>query len=181
MKEGGHFLLYISDFRSLVLRIGDWGERALIHHFRKGFQSQILDQLVSHHSRIDSLQELMDITMDLDTRYHERQEKSHQQEKKPEASKSNSSSSNRKKKDKPNSSLLNKDFNLMGSDKERRVKECLCAYCDGKNSLESCSKRPQSKLSQPSGEFSSQGKSLVNIILCSMVFNVFHPENNCEL
>ncbi|MBW0537289.1 hypothetical protein O181_077004 [Austropuccinia psidii MF-1] len=36
MKEGGHLALYIADFRSLVSRIGDWGERALIYHFRRG-------------------------------------------------------------------------------------------------------------------------------------------------
>ncbi|MBW0506210.1 hypothetical protein O181_045925 [Austropuccinia psidii MF-1] len=92
MKEGGHVALYIADFRSLVSRIGDWGERALIHHFRKGLASRILDQLASHPSNIDSLQDLMDVSLELDTRYHERQkEKNHHQEKKPEASKSNSS------------------------------------------------------------------------------------------
>ncbi|MBW0501046.1 hypothetical protein O181_040761 [Austropuccinia psidii MF-1] len=92
MKEGGHVSLYISDFRSLYSRIGDWVKRALIHHFRKGFPSRILDQLASHPSRIDSLQDLMDITLELDTSCHERQkEKSHHQEKKPEATKSNSS------------------------------------------------------------------------------------------
>ncbi|MBW0493220.1 hypothetical protein O181_032935 [Austropuccinia psidii MF-1] len=92
MKEGGHVSLYISDFRSLVSRIWDWGERALIHHFQKGLPSRILDQLASHLSRIDSPQYLMDITLELDTRYHERKdEKSHHQEKKPEVSKSNSS------------------------------------------------------------------------------------------
>ncbi|MBW0472513.1 hypothetical protein O181_012228 [Austropuccinia psidii MF-1] len=91
MKEGGHVSLYIAYFRSLVSIIGDWGERAVIHHFRKGLPSRILDQLASHPSRIDSLQDLMDITLELDTRYHERQnEMSHHQEKKPEASKSNS-------------------------------------------------------------------------------------------
>ncbi|MBW0519333.1 hypothetical protein O181_059048 [Austropuccinia psidii MF-1] len=105
VNEGSHGFLYIDDFRSLVSRIGDWGERALIHHFRKGLPSRIVDQLASHHSRIDSLQELMDINLVLDTRYHERKnEKSHHQEKKPEASKSiffhpqNSSSSSQKKK-----------------------------------------------------------------------------------
>ncbi|MBW0533395.1 hypothetical protein O181_073110 [Austropuccinia psidii MF-1] len=36
MKEGGHVSLYIANFRSLVSRVRDWGERALIHHFRKG-------------------------------------------------------------------------------------------------------------------------------------------------
>ncbi|MBW0468846.1 hypothetical protein O181_008561 [Austropuccinia psidii MF-1] len=74
MKEGGHVSLYISDFRSIVSRIGDCGERALIHHFRKGMSSRILD-----------------ITLKLDTRYHEGQKKkSHHQEKKSEASKSGS-------------------------------------------------------------------------------------------
>ncbi|MBW0488010.1 hypothetical protein O181_027725 [Austropuccinia psidii MF-1] len=68
MKEGRHVSLYISYFRSLVSRIGDWGEIALIHHFRMGFYSIILHQLVSHPSRIDSLQDSMDITLQLDTR-----------------------------------------------------------------------------------------------------------------
>ncbi|MBW0552771.1 hypothetical protein O181_092486 [Austropuccinia psidii MF-1] len=106
MKEGGDFSLYIADFRSLVLRIGDWGERALIHHFRKGLPSRILDQLASHALGIHSL------------------------EKKPEASKSSSShpqksasSSQKRKKnfqkrDKPHSFLLNKYFKLMNSEKE---------------------------------------------------------------
>ncbi|MBW0482957.1 hypothetical protein O181_022672 [Austropuccinia psidii MF-1] len=96
---------------------------AHIHHFRKGLPPRILDQLASHPSRIDSLQGLMDVTLELDTRYHERQkEKSHHQEKKPESSKSNSShpqnssSSSQKKKNfqkkgKPHSSFLNKEFN----------------------------------------------------------------------
>ncbi|MBW0573324.1 hypothetical protein O181_113039 [Austropuccinia psidii MF-1] len=73
MKEGGHVALYIAYFRSLVSRIGDWGERALIHHFRKGLASSIPDQLASHPSNIDSLQDLMDVSLELDTRYHERQ------------------------------------------------------------------------------------------------------------
>ncbi|MBW0519642.1 hypothetical protein O181_059357 [Austropuccinia psidii MF-1] len=113
----------------------------------------------------------MDITLELYTRYNERKkEKSHHQEKNPEALKSNyshpqsSSSSNQKKKnfqkrDKPNSSLLNKDFKLMGSEKERRVKEGLCAYCGGKHSLESCIKRPQNQLAQLSGRYPSQGRA----------------------
>ncbi|MBW0578852.1 hypothetical protein O181_118567 [Austropuccinia psidii MF-1] len=128
MKEGGHVSLYIADFRILVSRIGDCGGRALINHFRKGLPSRVLDQLACHPSKIDSLQDLMDVTLELDTRYHERQkEKNHYQEKKPEAPTSstshpqNSSNSSQKKKrnsqkrDKPHSSLLNKDFKLMRS------------------------------------------------------------------
>ncbi|MBW0573967.1 hypothetical protein O181_113682 [Austropuccinia psidii MF-1] len=50
--------------------------------------SRILDQLASHPSNIDSPQDLMDISLELDTKYHERQkEKNHHQEKKPESSK----------------------------------------------------------------------------------------------
>ncbi|MBW0585224.1 hypothetical protein O181_124939 [Austropuccinia psidii MF-1] len=114
----------------------------------------------------------MEISLELDTRYHERQnEKIHHQEKKTEASKSNSShpqnsssSSQKKKKnfqkrDKPHSSLLNKYFKLMNSEKERRMKEGLCTYCGGKKSLESCFRGPQNKLTQPSGKFPSQGKA----------------------
>ncbi|MBW0592429.1 hypothetical protein O181_132144 [Austropuccinia psidii MF-1] len=160
-----------SDFRSLVTRLGDWGERAVIHHFRKGLPSRLLDQLASHPSRIYSLQDLMDVTLELDTRYHERQnEKSHHQERKREAPKSNSShpqnssSSSQKKKnfqkrDKTHSSLLNKDFKLINSEKEKRIKEGLCTYCGGKHSLESRFKRPQNKLAQPSGKFPSKGKA----------------------
>ncbi|MBW0521197.1 hypothetical protein O181_060912 [Austropuccinia psidii MF-1] len=172
MKEGGHVSLYIANFRSLVSRIGDWGERDLIHHFRKGLPSRILEQLASHPSRIDSLQDLRDVTLELDTTYHERQkENNHNQEKKTEAPRSstshlqNSSSSSRKKKknfqkrDKPHSSLLNKDFKLMNSEKERIIKEGLCTYCGGKHSLESCFKRPQNKLTQPLANFPSQGKA----------------------
>ncbi|MBW0502358.1 hypothetical protein O181_042073 [Austropuccinia psidii MF-1] len=98
----------------------------------------------------------MDLTLELDTRYHERKnEKSHHQEKMPEASKlnsshqQNSSSSSQKKQknfqkwDKPHSSFLNKDFKLINSEKERIIKEDLCTYCGRKHSLEYCSKRPQ--------------------------------------
>ncbi|MBW0493770.1 hypothetical protein O181_033485 [Austropuccinia psidii MF-1] len=73
MKEGGQLSLYIADLRSLMSRIGDWGERAYIHVYRRGLASRLLDQLASRPGIFDSLQELMDITLELDTRYHERQ------------------------------------------------------------------------------------------------------------
>ncbi|MBW0508714.1 hypothetical protein O181_048429 [Austropuccinia psidii MF-1] len=107
----------------------------LIHHFRKGLPSRILDQLASHPSQIDALQDWINITLDLDTRYHEMQkQKGHHQEKKAEAPKSNSShpqsstSSNQKKKnfqkrDKPHSSFLNEHLKVMDYKKERRIKE----------------------------------------------------------
>ncbi|MBW0470323.1 hypothetical protein O181_010038 [Austropuccinia psidii MF-1] len=135
MKESGHESLYIADFRSLMSRIGDWGERAYIHVYRRGLASRLLDQLASHPGTFDTLQELMDITLELDTRYHERQKEKHgNQEKKFPATGSNksrppqNSSSKRphqkknkkgnhvqSSKDKPHSSLLNKDNKLIGS------------------------------------------------------------------
>ncbi|MBW0500845.1 hypothetical protein O181_040560 [Austropuccinia psidii MF-1] len=132
MKEGGHVSLYIANFRSLVSRIQDWGDIVIIHHFRKGMASRILDQLASHPSAIYSLQDLMDITLELDTRYHEsRKEQNHHQERNTEGLNSstshhkNSSVSSHKqknfrvqKREKPHSSLLNKDHMLMGSEKD---------------------------------------------------------------
>ncbi|MBW0473345.1 hypothetical protein O181_013060 [Austropuccinia psidii MF-1] len=65
-------------------RIGDWGERANIHAYKKELASILLDQLASHPGNFDILQELMDITWQLDTRYYERKkEKGSHQEKNP--------------------------------------------------------------------------------------------------
>ncbi|MBW0515184.1 hypothetical protein O181_054899 [Austropuccinia psidii MF-1] len=111
--------------------------------------------------------------------YHEKQnEKSNNQEKKPESSKSNSShphnssSSNQMKKknfqkrDEPHSSLLDKYFRLMNSEKEIRIKEGLCTYCGGKHSLESCFKRPQNQAAQPSGKSLSEDHVVFNGLHC---------------
>ncbi|MBW0555177.1 hypothetical protein O181_094892 [Austropuccinia psidii MF-1] len=83
IKESGHVSLYIYDFRSLMSRIGDWGERAYLHAYRRGLESILLKNLASHPGTFDTLQELMDVTLELDTRYHERQKaKGGNQEKK---------------------------------------------------------------------------------------------------
>ncbi|MBW0573031.1 hypothetical protein O181_112746 [Austropuccinia psidii MF-1] len=138
MKESGHVYLYIADFRSLMSRIKVWGERAYIHVYRRGLASRLLDQLASHPGTFDTLQELMDVTLELDTRYHERQkEKGGNQEKKPPVIGSNQSrppqnsfskrshqKKNKKGKqfqsseDNPHSALLNKDNKLIGCEKE---------------------------------------------------------------
>ncbi|MBW0470592.1 hypothetical protein O181_010307 [Austropuccinia psidii MF-1] len=148
MKESGHVSLYIADFRIFMSRIGVWKERAYIHVYRRALESRILDQFASYPGNFDTLQELMDITLELDTRYHERQkEKGSHQEKKPPVTGSNSSrppqdSSSKRphhrknkkgkqfqvSKDMPHSALLNKDNKLISSEKERRIKEGLCTY-----------------------------------------------------
>ncbi|MBW0559674.1 hypothetical protein O181_099389 [Austropuccinia psidii MF-1] len=48
-------------------KIGDWGERAYIHVYRRGLESSLLDQLASQPGNFDSLKELIDITLELDT------------------------------------------------------------------------------------------------------------------
>ncbi|MBW0486981.1 hypothetical protein O181_026696 [Austropuccinia psidii MF-1] len=124
-------------------RIGDWGERPYIHVYRRGSSSRLLDEFASHPCNFESLQELMDITLELGTRYHERQkENGIHQEKKPPVTGSNSfrppqdSSSkkphnkNSKKgmnfqvsRDKTHSSLLNRDKRLAGSETKRGIKK----------------------------------------------------------
>ncbi|MBW0578939.1 hypothetical protein O181_118654 [Austropuccinia psidii MF-1] len=146
-------------------RIGDWGERAYIHVYRRGLESRLLDHLASHPGTFDTLQELRDVTLELDTRYHERQNKKvGNQEKKPPVTGSNQSrprqnsfsktphqKKNKKgkkfqsSKDKPHASLLNKENKLIGSENERRIKEGLFTYCGGKNPIEKCFERPQNK------------------------------------
>ncbi|MBW0570714.1 hypothetical protein O181_110429 [Austropuccinia psidii MF-1] len=165
MKENGYVSLYIADFRSLMSRIGDWGERAYIHVYGRGLASRLLDQLASYPGNFDTFQELMEITLELHTRYHERQkEKGSHQEKKPPITGSNSSrppkdsfserphhkKKNKGKKfqtskDNPRSALLNKNNKLIGSEKEMRIKKGLCTYCGGKHPIEKCFKRPQKK------------------------------------
>ncbi|MBW0592549.1 hypothetical protein O181_132264 [Austropuccinia psidii MF-1] len=165
MKEIGHVSFYIADFESLTSRIGDWGERAYIHVYKRGLASRLLDQLASHPGTFDTIQDLMEVTLELNTIYHERKkEKGGNQEKKPPVTASNqsrtphNSSSNRphqkknnkgnkfqSSKDKPHASLLNKDNKLISSEKERRIKEGLFTYCGGKHTIEKCFKRPQNK------------------------------------
>ncbi|MBW0480915.1 hypothetical protein O181_020630 [Austropuccinia psidii MF-1] len=61
------------------------------HVSLRGLESRFLDQLASHPSNFDILQELMETTLELDTRYHERKkEKGIHQEKKPPVTGSNS-------------------------------------------------------------------------------------------
>ncbi|MBW0480682.1 hypothetical protein O181_020397 [Austropuccinia psidii MF-1] len=111
-------------------RIGDWGEREYIHVYRRGSASRLLDQLASHPGNFDTLQELMDITLELDTRYHERQkENGGNKKKKPPVSVSNpsrppqGSSSKRphhrkNKKGKPHAAPLHKNNKSIGSEKK---------------------------------------------------------------
>ncbi|MBW0564141.1 hypothetical protein O181_103856 [Austropuccinia psidii MF-1] len=144
----------------------------------------------------------MDVTLDSDTRYHERQkEKVGNQEKKPPVNGSNPSrppqnlfpkrphqKKNKKgkqfqaSKDKPHAALLHKDSKLIGSEKYRRIKQWLCTYCGGKHPIEKCFKRLQNKPGSSSRGFpNKQGKAQVGIMMCSMVLTYLLQEHNCAL
>ncbi|MBW0489481.1 hypothetical protein O181_029196 [Austropuccinia psidii MF-1] len=72
-------------------RIEDLGEMEYIHFYRRGLAPSLVDQLDSHPGNFDSLQKLMEITLELDTRYNERKkEEGSNQKKKPQVTVSNS-------------------------------------------------------------------------------------------
>ncbi|MBW0471539.1 hypothetical protein O181_011254 [Austropuccinia psidii MF-1] len=96
----------------------------------------------------------MNITLELDTRYHERKKKGSHQEKnspftgsssvrtpqdssskQPHHKKSKKGKNFKVSKDNPHSSLLNKYKTLSSSEKERRIKEVLCTYCGGNDTM----------------------------------------------
>ncbi|MBW0466495.1 hypothetical protein O181_006210 [Austropuccinia psidii MF-1] len=119
----------------------------------------------------------MDVTLELDTRYHERQkEKGGNKEKKPlvlgsnpsrppqgsslkrpHHKKNNKGKQFQSSKYKPHAALLNKNNKFIVSEKGRRIKEGLCTYCGGKNPIEKCFKRPQNKPGSIRGFPSKQG------------------------
>ncbi|MBW0520824.1 hypothetical protein O181_060539 [Austropuccinia psidii MF-1] len=146
MKESGQVSLYIADCRSLMSRIGDWGERAYINVYRRGLESILLDRLASNHGNFDSLQELMDITLELDTSSSSRNTY-HRKNKKGK--------NFQVSKDKTHAALLTKDNKLIGSEKERRIKEGLCNYCGGKHPFEKFFKRPENSILIHSGATNS--------------------------
>ncbi|MBW0499849.1 hypothetical protein O181_039564 [Austropuccinia psidii MF-1] len=159
--------------------IGDWGERAYINVYRRGLKSRLLDQLAFRTGNFDSLQELMDINLELDTRYlgRQKQKGSHQEKKPPiigsnlskppqgSASKRPYHRKNKRgknfeiSKDKLHAALLSKDKKLIGSEKEGRIGEGLCTYCGGKHPIEECFKRPENRQGPSRAPPRKQGKS----------------------
>ncbi|MBW0491474.1 hypothetical protein O181_031189 [Austropuccinia psidii MF-1] len=174
-------------------RIGDWGKRAYIDSDGRGLASILLDKWASHPGSCDTLQAWMNITLELDTRYHERKkEKGIDQSKNPSVTGSHSSrppqdSSSKKthhkkskkvknfqvSKDMPHASLLNKENKSIVSEKERRNKEGLCTYCGGNHPIDNCFKSPQNRPESSRGFTNNQEKALVGIMMCSMVLTYF--------
>ena len=73
MRDNGYTSTYIPDFRALVGCIKDSGKRALMLKFRKGLPTRLLDAMSTHLSKVNSLLELINPTLEFDTPYHERQ------------------------------------------------------------------------------------------------------------
>ncbi|MBW0482295.1 hypothetical protein O181_022010 [Austropuccinia psidii MF-1] len=143
MKGSHNASLYISDFRIFMSRVEVWGEKPHLHVYERALESRLLDQFASHPGKHLSLQTLLETTLELDNRYHERhKEKSSNEEKDPPVTGSNvftppqyssSKKPHHKKnkngknfqvsKDKSHDSLLNKENKCIVSDKKRRIKE----------------------------------------------------------
>ncbi|MBW0471521.1 hypothetical protein O181_011236 [Austropuccinia psidii MF-1] len=99
----------------------------------------------------------------------------------PHHKKKNKGKQSQSSKERPHSALLNKENKLIGSQKERRIREGLFTYCGGKHPVEKFFKRPQNKPVSSRGFPSKHGKAFVGIMMCSMVPTYFHQEHNCEL
>ena len=175
MRDSGQVSSYITDFRTLTTKIPDWGEKALMYHFRKGLPSRLLDQLAVHQGPLDSLQDLMKTVLDYDIRYHERQKEKtstshHSSSSKPSNRQAPPSFNTRPQRNwnsKPRKdsnnfqpsrlqhqsfSHLHKDGTLKHAERERRIKAGLCTYCGGKHKLDDCPllKAKRSKLGSSS-------------------------------
>ncbi|KAI9605414.1 hypothetical protein KEM48_002199 [Puccinia striiformis f. sp. tritici PST-130] len=73
MKDGDQASNYISSFRALQSCLPGWGDRPLMFHFRKGLPTRVLDLLAQNTEVFDTLSELIEATLKIDTRHHERQ------------------------------------------------------------------------------------------------------------
>ena len=72
MKDSDNASSYIASFRSLESRLEGWSDRALMHSFRKGLPSRILDLLDQQPGDINTLSELVNATLKIDIRHEER-------------------------------------------------------------------------------------------------------------
>ncbi|OAV85109.1 hypothetical protein PTTG_30783 [Puccinia triticina 1-1 BBBD Race 1] len=149
MKETDHASNYIASFRALQSRL-------------PGLPSRILDLLSQNNAEeFLNLGELIDATLRIDVRFHERQKEKRRennshpaQSKKDNSSKpttTNTGSTTSSSTAKPTSKAAAEitkvltDGHLQASEKERRLKAGLCLYCGGQHKFEDCAKRAARK------------------------------------
>ncbi|KNF05795.1 hypothetical protein PSTG_01192 [Puccinia striiformis f. sp. tritici PST-78] len=132
MKDGDQASNYISSFRALQSCLPGWGDRPLMFHFRKGLPTRVLDLLAQNTEVFDTLSELIEATLKIDTRHHERQKEKKRengsQPLQPKKDTSKTASSSTPSTSKPTSktpSEITKVLEggrLMANEKERRAK-----------------------------------------------------------
>ena len=78
MKDNETVASYIATFRTYQYRVKDFGERALVHFFKKGLASRIKDEFVHYLGSLDTLDEIIDLSLRIDKRWqeHRRERKS---------------------------------------------------------------------------------------------------------
>ena len=180
MKENGYASTYITEFRALMGRIEGWGECALMFKFRKGLPPRLLDAMSTHFDNVNSLLELINLTLKFDTRYHKQQKEKRREPSVPHSKPAEPRTERGKfvpnprtrsfapwKKTSPTAdttttraeSPLNALGKLKEGEKARREKAGLCVYCGGKHALEDCDKRKRVTKDVPSSSTPSSGKA----------------------
>ncbi|KAI9607717.1 hypothetical protein KEM48_003467 [Puccinia striiformis f. sp. tritici PST-130] len=117
----------------------------------------ILDLLAQNTEVFDTLSELIEATLKIDTRHHERQKEKKREngsqptQPKKDTSKTTSSSTPSTSRNPSTSKSTSKTPSeitkvleggrLMANEKERRAKAGLCAYCGGKHNVDDCIKK----------------------------------------
>ena len=167
MKENNRVSTYIASFRALQAHLPDWNDQTFFWFFRRGLPSRILDKLSRHPKELDTLQDLLDASLKIDVRFHERRREKQKENpgpaakkeeslsknsnnsnssKKPSASKKGESSSDPKPNSAPPSRVPDhirkvvKDGKLLPAEKERRMKLGLCLYDGESHDTNTCEK-----------------------------------------
>ena len=157
---------YITDFLQLASKVR-WNEYAKMAQFRKGLSDRIKDFLVLKDKIPDDLEGLMDVALQLDLRYWDREEERRHQNPRHEQAKpelpslrylSSSSSSERgssasskdtKPPGKDLDSILTSDRKLTDAERKRRIENGLCLYCGSSEHTEHPGKTRPTKNTSP--------------------------------
>ncbi|KAI9611096.1 hypothetical protein H4Q26_008945 [Puccinia striiformis f. sp. tritici PST-130] len=142
--------LYVAAF--LTGKAFEW-----VQPYLEGLPTRVLDLLAQNTEVFDTLSELIEATLKIDTQHHERQKEKKREngsqptQPKKDTSKTTSSStpstsrnpSTPKSTSKTPSEITKvlEGGRLMANEKERRTKAGLCAYCGGKHNVDDCIKK----------------------------------------
>ena len=162
MKDNQHISQYITKFRTEQVHVR-WDDSALRHRFRLGLCDRILDALADRPAQPRTLSELMEVALQIDNQYWEREREkkmrartlkgadlssqstsdtaSKSKKKGKGGKKENQTASNTKSEKK--AEYLGKDGKVTDAEKKRRQENGLCNYCGGPHKLDDCASRPR--------------------------------------